>query len=153
MRGNLYLYFNMKIQNKKQIKSIMGTETQLSVLIWRGEPQQTLNKVYFLRSLKSHCNFVKLDPDPHWDNQLDLEQQKINADPPICRYGTRIKKNLHIKKLIRHEAISQYGNRFSSTPSENSVEDVLICQASWQHRHQVILSHTSPQLITQEYVK
>ena len=54
---------------------------------------------HFLQSLKSQRSFVKLDsdphldPDPHWEKQLDPDLQKINADPqpwlkPVLRIRT-----------------------------------------------------------------
>ena len=38
--------------------------------------------------VKYFSNIIKLDPDPHWEEQLDPDPQKMNADPQPCRIDT-----------------------------------------------------------------
>ena len=44
--------------------------------------QKTLHKVIFYNALKK-----QLDPDPHWEQELNPDPQKLNADPqPWCGF-------------------------------------------------------------------
>ena len=57
------------------------------------------NRKLFTRTFFIKKN-LKLDPDPHWEKQLDPDPQKINLDPQPCQGGFYLYEFITVLKVM-----------------------------------------------------
>ena len=99
----------------------------------------TLHKVICYKFCSSGSAFFKLlDSDPHWEEQLDPDLQKMNADPQPCWSGSY----MHFK-ICKQSKIGFFSSLKTIKPQE-SYGNHLMDSKEWFKEHVVSVADSGP---------